>query len=83
MLLKVLIIILFLTLLLSLGSGLAYLLKDQGTTRRTFRSLGVRLILAIALMGLVTYGVITGKLKSQAPWDARLQQSSQSQSVQP
>jgi p-aminobenzoyl-glutamate transporter AbgT len=80
--LKVLIVILFFTLLLSLGRGLAYLLKDQGTTKRTFHSLGVRLVLAVALMGLVTYGMMTGKLKSQAPWDAKLQQS-QSQSLQP
>ncbi len=80
--LKVLIVILFFTLLLSLGTGLAYLLKDQGATKRTFHSLAVRLVLAIALMGLVTYGVMTGKLKSEAPWDAKLQQP-QGQSVQP
>ena len=71
---KVALIILFLALLASLGSGLFFLMKDQGTTRRTLNSLGVRITIAAALMVLLAYGIYTGKLRSQAPWDAQLQQ---------
>ena len=69
--LKIVIIVLFIGLLISLGSGLVFLAKDKGTTRRTWNSLSVRLVLAALLMGFLIYGVISGKLGSKAPWDAR------------
>lgn len=68
MLLKIAIIVLFFALLISLGSGLVFLLKDQGASKRTMHSLGFRVTLALVLLGLVTYGVMTGQLRSQAPW---------------
>ncbi len=40
------IVILLLALLASLLSGLVFLLRDRGSTRRTVNSLGVRLVLA-------------------------------------
>lgn len=69
--LKAIIIILLIALLVSLFSGLIFFVKDQGTTRRTVNSLGVRLFIAVLLMGVVIYGLSTGKLASKAPWDAR------------
>ncbi len=69
--LKIVIVVLFIGLLISLGSGFFFLLKDQGSTRRTWNSLGVRLLLATLLMGVLIYGVVSGQLGSQAPWDAR------------
>ena len=68
--LKAAIVILFIALLISLGSGLLFLFKDQGDaeSKRTMHSLGVRITLAVALLALVTYGVLTGQLRSQAPW---------------
>lgn len=69
--LKVVIIVLFIALLVSLFSGLAFLLKDQGTTFRTWNSLTVRLCLAALLIGFLIYGVYTGQLGSRAPWDAQ------------
>jgi hypothetical protein len=66
--LKVAIVVVFLALLVSLASGLVFLLKDQGSTKRTLYSLGTRVTLAIVLLGLISYGVLTGKLRSQAPW---------------
>ena len=70
--LKALIVILMLALLASLGSGFYYLMLDQGdkNKRRTFHSLGVRLVLAIAMLAVITYGVATGQLGHRNPWDA-------------
>lgn len=69
--LKALIVILMLALVASLGSGFYYLMLDQGdkTKRRTFHSLGVRLTLAVTLMGLIIYGVASGQLGHRNPWD--------------
>lgn len=69
---KVVIVLLFIALVVSLFSGYIFLLKDKGTTRRTWNSLSVRLILAALLMGFLIYGVYTGQLGSKAPWDAEL-----------
>lgn len=68
--LKIVIVVLFVALLVSLFSGLAFLMKDKGTSLRTWNSLTVRLILAALLMGFLFYGVFTGQLGSRAPWDA-------------
>jgi len=73
--LKPVIIILFIALVISLFSGYGFLLKDRGISsepsRRTVRALGLRLVLAGLLIGFLFYGVFTGKLGSNAPWDAR------------
>lgn len=69
---KVIIVLLFIALVVSLFSGYIFLLKDKGTTRRTWHSLSVRLTLAALLMGFLIYGVYTGQLGSKAPWDAQL-----------
>ena len=69
--LKVIIVFLFIALLVSLTSGFVFLMKDRGTTRRTWYSLSVRLVLAALLMGFLIFGVYTGRLGSNAPWDAR------------
>ena len=70
--LKTAIVILMVALVASLGSGFYYLMIDQGdkNQRRTFNSLGVRLALAAALMGLIIFGVATGRLGHPNPWDA-------------
>lgn len=69
--LKFIIIILLIGLVTSLASGLVFLFKDVGTTRRTLHSLGVRITLAITLMAVTVYGFYSGQLKMGAPWDAR------------
>ena len=68
---KVVIVLLFIALVVSLFSGYVFLLKDKGTTYRTWYSLTVRLILAALLIGFLIYGVYTGQLGSKAPWDAQ------------
>jgi cytochrome c biogenesis protein CcdA len=69
--LKIVIVALFIALVISLFSGLIFLIQDRGTTMRTWQSLKVRLIIAALLMGFLFYGVFTGKLGSKAPWDQR------------
>ena len=70
--LKALIVLLMLALIASLGSGFYFLMVDQGDPekRRTLNSLGVRVTIAITLMGLIAYGVATGQLGRLTPWDA-------------
>lgn len=69
--LKIAIVLLMVALVASLGSGFYFLMVDQGdkTKRRTLHSLGVRVSLALTLMGLIVYGVSTGQLGHGTPWD--------------
>jgi len=57
--------------MLSLGSGLYFLIVDQGKpdSKRTVYSLGFRVTLAVILVALVTIGLITGELGNSVPWD--------------
>lgn len=83
--LKALIIFFMLALVASLGSGLYYLMSDQGNKdkRGLFTSLGVRLVLASGLLTVIIYGIATGQLGHRNPWDAGPQPSVQSQSNKP
>lgn len=67
---KVVIVVLFIALLISLASGYLFLIQDKGKTRRTWHSLSFRLVLAALLMGVLVFGVMSGRLGSKAPWDA-------------
>lgn len=70
--LKTLIIIFMVALVGSLGSGLYFLMVDQGDKekKRLFTSLGVRLALATGLIAVIMFGVATGQLGHRNPWDA-------------
>ena len=73
MLLKFIIVVLFIAVLASLSSGLYFLMKDVSSSRkRTLYALGVRVTLAVLLLSTITYGFVTGKLRSTAPWDRQL-----------
>ena len=78
--LKVVIIILLLAMIASLASGAVFFFKDQGESKRTLYALGVRVSLAVLLIILITYGVLSGELRLNAPWHAGPQPS---QSQQP
>ena len=69
--LKTLIVLLMIALVASLASGLIFLISDQGNPdkKRLFASLGVRLGLGACLLLVILYGVITGELGHQNPWD--------------
>ncbi|MFP5414768.1 MAG: DUF2909 domain-containing protein [Gammaproteobacteria bacterium] len=71
--LKALIVVLFVALLISLTTGLVFLLKDVGNSRRrTLYALGVRAALASALLVAIGWGFWSGRLNSTAPWDRQL-----------
>lgn len=86
--LKTVIVIFMVALIISLGSGLYFLMVDQGdkTKKRVFTSLGVRLGLASGLIIVIIYGVATGQLGHRNPWDAgtvQAQQAGQADTVAP
>ena len=73
MLLKTIIVLLFIGVLISLSSALVFLMKDVGNPRkRTLYALGVRVVLAAALVGTIAWGIYSGQLTSKAPWDRQL-----------
>lgn len=72
---KVVIVCLFIALVVSLFTSLAFLFidreRDDLHKSRTWNALTVRLVLAGLLIGFLLYGVFTGQLGSNAPWDQR------------
>ena len=54
-----LIILVMLGIVVSLGSGLVFLVQDRGKTERTVISLSVRVALAALLLALLAYGFVT------------------------
>ena len=73
---KVVIVFLFVALVISLFTGLGFLISDKGEKTaggrsRVWNTLCVRLLLASLLIGFIIFGVYTGQLGSNAPWDQR------------
>ncbi len=60
--LKVLIVILLLAIIISLFSGLFFLVKDEGKSSRTVNALTVRVTLSVMLLALLAYAVVSGQL---------------------
>ena len=69
--LKTLIVLLMIALVTSLALGLVFLMSDQGNPnkKRLVTSLGVRLGLGACLIVVILYGVMTGQLGQENPWD--------------
>ena len=57
--LNFLIVAVMLGIIVSLGSGLFFLVKDRGATQRTVKSLSIRVGLAIMLLALLAFGFVT------------------------
>lgn len=60
MLIKAFIVLVLVGILASLGSGLFYLMRDQGSGERTVRALTVRIGLSFALFLLLMLGYALG-----------------------
>lgn len=57
---KIVIILLLVIILISLSSGMVFLVKDKGQTDRTVKSLTVRIVLSIMLFILLFIGFRMG-----------------------
>ena len=60
--LKIVIVVLLLAVIASLFSGLFFLIRDQGRTRRVVNSLAVRVALSILLLAVVLIALWNGSL---------------------
>lgn len=60
--LKAIIVILLIAILISLFSGLVFLVKDPSDSKRTVHSLAIRVALAILLIGIIFIASQTGHL---------------------
>lgn len=60
---KIAIVILLVTILISLASGLVFLIRDKGKSERTVKSLTLRIALSIALFVLLFIGFAAGLIK--------------------
>lgn len=73
MLLKFIVFVLLVAMLASLFTGFYFLVKDKGNERkRVLTALAIRISLATALIGTIAFGIASGQLGSQAPWDREL-----------
>jgi ABC-type proline/glycine betaine transport system permease subunit len=70
MLIKILIIATLLAILISLASGMVFLVKDKGQSQRTAKALTVRITLSVALFGLLMLGIFTGHIKPHGIYPA-------------
>ena len=66
--LKAAIVLLLLATLVSLFSGLFFLVKDEGRTSRVVNALTVRVSLTALTVALIAWGFYSGQLVSQVTW---------------
>ena len=63
MLVKSLIVLVLIAILVSLFSGMFFLVKDNGQSKRTVKALTVRIVLSVALFILLIVAFATGLIK--------------------
>ncbi len=66
--LKAAIILLLLATLVSLFSGLFFLVKDEGRSSRLVNALTVRVTLTALTVGLIAWGFYSGQLTPHVSW---------------
>lgn len=66
--LKAAIALMLIATVVSLFSGLFFLVKDEGNSNRLVTALTVRVVLAVITLMLITWGFFSGQLVSHAPW---------------
>jgi succinate dehydrogenase hydrophobic anchor subunit len=60
MLVKIFLVLIVLSMLVTLGTGLVYLIKDQGRSERTLKTLMVRAGFTVVLLIILLVGIATG-----------------------
>ena len=66
--LKAAIALMLIATVVSLFSGLFFLVKDERHSNRLVTALTVRVVLAVITLALITWGFFSAQLVSQAPW---------------
>ncbi|MBU1332895.1 MAG: twin transmembrane helix small protein [Gammaproteobacteria bacterium] len=66
--LKAAIVLLLLATLVSLFSGLFFLVKDEGRSARVVNALTLRVTLTALTVGLIAWGFYSGQLVSHVTW---------------
>lgn len=66
--LKATIALMLIATVVSLFSGLFFLVKDEGNSNRLVTALTVRVVLAAITVGLIAWGFFSGQLASHTPW---------------
>ncbi|AWY41965.1 MAG TPA: twin transmembrane helix small protein [Pseudomonas sp.] len=66
--LKAAIVLMLIATVVSLFSGLFFLVKDDSRSNRLVIALSVRVALAAVTVGLIAWGFFSGQLVSHAPW---------------
>ncbi|MCZ4323657.1 Permeases of the major facilitator superfamily [Pseudomonas sp. 8BK] len=66
--LKAAIVLLLLATLVSLFSGLFFLVKDEGRTSRVVNALTVRVTLTALTVALIAWGFYSGQLVTHVTW---------------
>ncbi|WP_415758475.1 twin transmembrane helix small protein [Pseudomonas sp. LT1P18] len=66
--LKAAIVLMLIATVVSLFSGLFFLVKDDSRSNRLVIALSVRVALAAITVGLIAWGFFSGQLVSHAPW---------------
>lgn len=67
MLFKILVILMLAVILSALFSGLFFLIRDQGQSNRTVKSLTWRIAISLLLFVLLLIGAATGLIEPHAP----------------
>ncbi|AMT86604.1 MULTISPECIES: twin transmembrane helix small protein [Pseudomonas] len=65
---KAAIVLMLIATVVSLFSGLFFLVKDDSSSNRLVIALSVRVALAVVTVGLMAWGFYSGQLVSHAPW---------------
>ncbi|WP_223544866.1 twin transmembrane helix small protein [Pseudomonas sp. A-B-19] len=66
--LKAAIVLMLIATVVSLFSGLFFLVKDDSRSNRLVIALSVRVTLAVITLGLIIWGFFSGQLASHVPW---------------
>lgn len=68
LLIKGFVVIALIAIVVSLGSGLVFLVRDKSASKRTVNALTVRITISVALFLLIVLGMATGVITPNRPF---------------
>ena len=60
---KLLLLVIFIAILVSLFAALYFLIQDRSASHRTVNALGIRVALSLVLVALLLFGLFSGQLQ--------------------